>query len=196
MTSHQHAALEIRVPTARVRFSNLWWAGAALVVMSAAILAENHWYLNFVHVFAGILWTGIDLFVGFVLGPILRRVDLDIRRAIANRLMPITLFLMPTLAIVTTTAGWYLAEQGGYFELAYPDRWWLIAALVIVGILTVQGMLVITPINIWLNIQLVRGGFEGPRVDRMMRAYVWLIGSQGLMQILIVVVMSRFVTGI
>src|ERR1035437_6908786 len=35
-------------------------AVAALAVMIAAILGDNRWFLDFVHVMAGALWTGID----------------------------------------------------------------------------------------------------------------------------------------
>ena len=48
--------------------------------MVAAIALGNLWFLNFVHVSSSLLWTGVDLFMGFVLGPILRRVDLPVRR--------------------------------------------------------------------------------------------------------------------
>ena len=37
--------------------------------MVAVIASHRLWWLNFVHVFCGLLWTGIDLFMGFVLGP-------------------------------------------------------------------------------------------------------------------------------
>ncbi len=40
--------------------------------MIAAIVSGNIWFLNWVHVMCGVLWTGIDLFMGFVLGPVLR----------------------------------------------------------------------------------------------------------------------------
>jgi len=39
----------------------------------------NLWFLNFVHVLSSLLWTGVDLYMGFVLGPILRRLDLSRR---------------------------------------------------------------------------------------------------------------------
>ena len=42
-----------------IRAANLLWVGLALLVMSAAIASERHWLLNFVHVLAGVLWTGI-----------------------------------------------------------------------------------------------------------------------------------------
>jgi hypothetical protein len=52
------------------------------------IVADNLWFLDYVHVFSSLLWTGIDLFMGFVLGPILRRLDLPARREIMRRLTP------------------------------------------------------------------------------------------------------------
>jgi hypothetical protein len=43
--------------------------------------------------------------MGFVIGPVLRRLPLEARRAVISALIPRTLFLMPTLSIVTSTAG-------------------------------------------------------------------------------------------
>jgi hypothetical protein len=77
-----------------IRWRYLWWALSAVGVMIAAIIAGNIWFLDFVHVFSSLLWTGIDLFMGFVLGPILRRVDLPVRREIMRRLTPRTLLAL------------------------------------------------------------------------------------------------------
>jgi hypothetical protein len=89
-------------------------------------------FLDFVHVFSSLLWTGIDLFMGFVLGPILRRVDLPGRREIMRRLTPRTLFLMPTVSIISGTTGWFLAVQFGYFTLEWLAFGWVAAALILV----------------------------------------------------------------
>ena len=113
---------------------------AALAAMTAAILGSSSWFLNFVHVMAGALWTGIDLFMGFVVGPVLRRVSLDTRRAMIAGIIPRTLILMPTLSAITSTSGWFLAVRLGYLDLGYPQFWWVIAALAIVTVLTVQGL--------------------------------------------------------
>src|SRR6201998_4934306 len=88
--------------------------------MIAAIVIGNIWLLDFVHVFSTLLWTGVDLFMGFVLGPILRRVELPIRREIMRRLTPRTLFLMPTVSIISGTTAWFLAVQLGYAALDWP----------------------------------------------------------------------------
>jgi hypothetical protein len=54
-----------------------------------AMIASGHlWSLNFVHVFSVLLWTGIDRFMGFVLGPILRVVDISACKAVLLRLTP------------------------------------------------------------------------------------------------------------
>ena len=96
-----------------IRWRYLPWALAAIAAMIAVIVAGNIWLLDFVHVFSSLLWTGVDLFMGFVLGPILRRVDLSVRREIVRRLTPRTLFLMPTVSIISGTTGWFLAVAIG-----------------------------------------------------------------------------------
>src|SRR5438045_5069531 len=106
----------------------LWYVAAALAMMVAAIAIQNLWLLNFVHVFSSLLWTGIDLFMGFVLGPILRSVDISARREIVRRLTPRTLFLMPTISAISGTTGWFLATELGYLHLDWPAFGWVAAA--------------------------------------------------------------------
>ena len=178
-----------------IRATNLIWVALALAVMIAAINSDQPWFLNFVHVMAGVLWTGIDLFMGFVVGPVLRRVPLEARRAIVCRLMPRMLFLMPTLAVVTGTAGWYLARARGYLDLPYPAFAWVAAALAIVTVLTVQGTGILLPINLKVYFELRRPAPDGARIARLMRAYVRMVAVQGALQVAIIVVMARFVTG-
>src|SRR5580700_8714400 len=91
--------------------------------MTVAIASHDHWFLNFVHVICGVLWTGIDLFMGFVIGPILRKVGLSVRREIIVRLVPRTLFLMPALSIITGTTGWFLAQGSGPSRCSLAAVW-------------------------------------------------------------------------
>ncbi len=100
-----------------IRWRYLSWALLSIAGMVAAIAIKNLWLLDFVHVFSSLLWTGIDLFMGFVLGPILRRSEISVRREIMRRLTPRTLFLMPTISIISGTTGWFLTVQLGYTAL-------------------------------------------------------------------------------
>jgi len=179
-----------------VRWHDLWWVGAALAATVAAVWLQDIWFLNFVHVLAGLLWTGIDLFMGFVLGPILRHLDLPMRRALTLRLMPRMLFLMPTLAIVTGTAGWFLASDLGYLDLPWPQSAWVIAALVIIAILTVQGLGVLLPTNLCVCLELQKTSPDLDKITQWMRRYLFAVAFQGAMQIAIIAIMARFVSGL
>jgi hypothetical protein len=163
--------------------------------MIAAIISDNLWFLNFLHVFCGLLWTGIDLFMGFVIGPILRRVDISVRRAIAVRLTPQTLFLMPTLATITGTTGWYLAEDLGYLNLDWPQFGWVAAALALITLMTIQGFVYLLPTNLRVCFELQKADPDPARIADMMKRFFSAVALQGTMQILTIIIMTRFRTG-
>lgn len=175
-----------------------WYVLASVVALAAMVIAiefGSNWVLNFVHVMCGGLWTGIDLFMGFVIGPILRRLPLEARRAVISALVPRTLFLMPTLSIITATSGWFLAERTGFLDLNYPEFWWVVASLVIVAVLTVQGLGYLLPANLRIYFELQKPTPDLAMVARWMRVYFGVVASQGAMQIAIIIVMARFATG-
>jgi hypothetical protein len=180
---------------APLRLGYIVAAAGAFAVMTAAILGDSLWFLNFVHVMAGALWTGIDLFMGFVIGPVLRLVSLDTRRAVISGLVPRTLILMPTLSTITSTAGWFLAVRLGFLDLGYPEFWWVIAALAIVSVLTVQGLFYLLPMNLRLYFEILKDAPDREKLSRWMRTYVRVVGVQGCMLVAIIVVMARFATG-
>ena len=171
------------------------FAALALALMIAAILGDSLWFLNWVHVMAGALWTGIDLFMGFVIGPVMRRVSLDARRAMIAGIIPRTLVLMPTLSTITSTAGWFLAVRLGFLQLGYPEFYWVIAALAIVTVLTVQGLGYLLPMNLRLYFEIQKPAPDFDKLSRWMRGYVRVVAVQGTMQIAIIIVMARFATG-
>ena len=147
----------IKISESVIRWHYLPWALLAIAVMVAAIVADNLWFLDYVHVFSSLLWTGIDLFMGFVLGPILRRLDLPARREIMRRLTPRTLFLMPTVSIISGTSGWFLAVKLGYTGLEWPAYGWVAAALILVAVMTIQGLGFLTPVNVLVCLELQKG---------------------------------------
>jgi hypothetical protein len=168
---------------------------AAIAVMIAAIVSPSLWLLDFVHVMSGALWTGIDLFMGFVIGPVLRHVSFDTRRAMIAGIIPRTLILMPVLSTITSTAGWFLAVRMGFLDLGYPQFWWVIAALAIVTVLTVQGLGYLLPMNLKLYFEIQNAAPDHDKLRRWMRTYVRVVAVQGTMQVAIIVVMARFATG-
>jgi len=185
----------LAAPTVPSPLRPLYVAAAGFALMTAAILSPSLWFLDFVHVMSGVLWTGIDLFMGFVIGPVLRLVSLDTRRAMIAGIIPRTLILMPSLSTITSTAGWFLAARLGFLDLGYPQFWWVIAALAIVTVLTVQGLGYLLPMNLRLYFETLKDKPDPDKLKRWMRTYVRVVAVQGTMQIAIIVVMARFATG-
>lgn len=153
-----------------------WYVVAAVLALAMMVLAIQYgsdWLLNFLHVMTGALWTGIDLFMGFVVGLVLKRLPLDARRAVISGLVPRTLFLMPTVSIITSTTGWFLAKRMGFLNVGYPKFHWVIAALVIVTILTTQGTGILLPTNLRLYFELQKPNPDNAKIGRWMR---WFMG--------------------
>ncbi len=189
-------AIADTAPGPLIRWHYLGYVVLALALMTVAIASHDHWFLNFVHVICGVLWTGIDLFMGFVIGPILRKVGMSVRREIIVRLVPRTLFLMPTLSIITGTTGWFLAGDVGLLDVPWPQFGWVAAALVLVVLMTIQGIGYLLPTNLRVCIQLRQPDTDFVKVSRMMRNFFFAVGMQGTMQELTIVIMARFVTGL
>ncbi|MBI2854062.1 MAG: hypothetical protein HYX87_03965 [Chloroflexi bacterium] len=176
--------------TSVIRMANPVFVGAAIVLpggmLTYALVSGSLFFLNFVHIMTGALWTGIDLFMGFVLGPVLGGMDPASRAAIFKRLVPRMTFLMPVLAAVTTTAGLQLAGRLGY-SLTSPK---VIAALVITGILTVQGFGLLLPNEVRVFRQLLSDKPDIGLISRLGMRNARLGGVQGLFQIAIIFIMA------
>jgi hypothetical protein len=183
-------------PGRLIRWHYLGYCALALAVMTVAIASHERWSLNFVHVICGVMWTGIDLFMGFVIGPILRRVDPPVRREFTLRLMPKTLFLMPTLSIITGTTGWFLAKDLGFLDVPWPQFGWVATALALVVLMTVQGVGYLLPTNLRVCIELRRPDPDFAKISRMMRSFFVAVAVQGTMQVLTIIIMARFVSGL
>ena len=183
-------------PGSIIRWHYVWYVAAVFAMMIAAIVIQNLWLLNYVHVFSSLLWTEIDLFMGFVMGPILRRLDISARREIMRQLTPRTLFLMPTVSIVAGTTGWFLAVQLGYTALGWPEYGWVAAALLLVTLMTILGLGFLTPVNVFVCLELQKANADLTKISAWMRWYFYAVATQGTMQIAIIVVMTRFRTGV
>lgn len=162
-----------------------------LLPVGALIFALNFGsraVLNYVHILTGACWTGIDLFMGFVLGPVLGGMEPKDRASVFRRLVPKMTFLMPVLAAVTITSGISLAQQMGIFSLANP---WMVAALVIVALLTIQGFGLLLPNEIRVFQQLLSRTPDIEKISRLGMLNARLGGLQGILQLAIIFIMAN-----
>jgi hypothetical protein len=91
-----------------------------LALLAYAVTLGSLQFHTYVHVMAGVLWTGIDLFMAAALGPAVGGLEVDERAAFFSRLTPKTSFLLPSLAAVTIGSGITLALRfAGLFSHAH-----------------------------------------------------------------------------
>lgn len=167
-----------------------WWAWLFVIGFFVAYCAKQFLWLKYVHVFAAMAWTGTDLFLAVVLGPILRRSPLPLRVAVLRRVLPGVLFYMPVIAIVTVVAGWYLAMwKGAWVNPAmFP---WFVAALVLVGIMLCLAFGVIIPHNWKMFWEIESDNPDLERVKRLADRYRHAVTVIAACQILVIYVMIR-----
>ena len=174
--------------------TNIWIVipiGALIVeFLSASLLL-----LNYVHVFTAILWTGTDIFMAFLLGPVLRNVGLSTRKEIISWLMPKMVFYMPTVAAVTTTAGYFLASKVGLITLQPPVVYWVATVLIIVSAMFIMGLGILLPTNLRIYFEMKKSEPDMNRIQKLMKKYVKVVAIQTVMQFAIIFIMAEFSTG-
>jgi hypothetical protein len=169
-------------------------AGAVLAALVVAIAGNWLWALDFFHVAAGALWTGIDLFVGFVVGPIIARLPPPARLEFTVRFMPKMVLLMPTLVTITLAAGWQLARKMGNLTATSPEHPWVVASFVVVGVMATIAIGILEPANLGVLFELRKAEPDFALVGRLMRRFVYTAGVTGAMQVATLVIMSRLAT--
>jgi hypothetical protein len=169
--------------------------GAVLVALIVTIARNSQYGLDFFHVFAGALWISTDLLMGFIIGPIMRRLDIPARMVFAKNLMTKMMLVMPTAVICTLASGWQLTRVDGLFTTPYsPQHGWILAALIVVALLAIIAYAFLEPANIVVLMELRKPEPNGVLIGRMMQRFVYTAGILGILQLSIIVIMVRLAT--
>ena len=168
----------------------------AVIVAGLIITIAGNWLwaLVFYHVVGGGLWTGIDLFVGFVIGPILGRLSIPARAEFSARFMPMMVVIMPTVVLMTLASGFQLALGLGNLQSVSPNHGWLVASFVVVGVMATVALGILDPANIAVLFEMKKPHPNGELIARLMRRFVYAAGGTGAMQIATLVIMTRVAT--
>jgi hypothetical protein len=189
------AALPVARPTVKiVPLAGLPIAGLVIAGLVVAIATNSFWALDWYHVAGGGLWTGVDLFLGLVLGPIIGTMSIPSRIELSSRLMPKLVLLMPTLVTMTLGSGFQLARQLGNLEPGNPNHGWVVASYIVVGVMATIALGLLEPANIAVLFELRKPKPNGARIGRLMKVFIYTAGITGVMQIATLVIMTRIAT--
>jgi hypothetical protein len=161
----------------------------------AAIATNSLWALDFYHVAGGGLWTAIDLFLGLIIGPIMGTMSIPARVEFSTRLMPKMVLLMPTLVTMTLGSGFQLARLLGNLSANSPEHGWLVASYIVVGVMATIALGLLEPANIAVLFELRKPQPNGPRIERLMKVFIYTAGITGLMQVATLVIMTHVAAG-
>ena len=168
---------------------------AVFIALIVAIAADQLWPLMFLHVAFGAAWTIVDLFLGFVIGPLMHRLSIPARIELTVRLMPKMVLIMPTVVTVTLAAGWQLGRHMGFVDAGYYRHAWVVASYVVVGVMGVVALGLLEPANIAVLAELKRPQPRPAVIEKLMRRFVYAAGITGAMQIGILIIMTRLAAG-
>jgi hypothetical protein len=166
-----------------------------LALLIAGIAVSEPWPLQFLHVVGGATWTIIDLFLGFVLGPILGRMSIPARIELSTRLMPKMVLIMPTAVTVTLAAGWQLGTKLGTVQSSYALHGWVVASYIVVGVMAVVALGLLEPANIAVLVELRKRVPDPAVIERLMKRFIATAGITGLMQVGTFVIMTKLAAG-
>ena len=180
-----------RPPSTIVSLPTLVFVVPSLIFMLTAVVGGWLWALEFGHVAFGAGWTIIDLFLGFVLGPMMARMPIRARLEMITRLMPKISLLLPTLVTVTLVCGYQLALQLGTIYEPYVHHAWVVASFVIVGVMTIVALGVNEPTNLAVLFELRKPRPNLERIERLMKRFIWSAAILGSMQLGTLIIMAR-----
>ena len=165
----------------------------AIVVIGIvwAIKSDSRWALTWFHVAGGGLWTGVDLFFGLVLGPIIGRMSLQGRVELTARLMPKMVLIVPTLVTMTLAAGFQLARLNGYLDTSYPRHGWVVASMIVVAVMAVLAIGLLEPANLGVLFEMRKPQPDGLVIEKLMKRFIYCSGVIAAMQVATLIIMTR-----
>jgi hypothetical protein len=164
-------------------------------LLIAAIAANKLWPLEFFHVAGGAAWTIIDLFLGLVLGPIMGKMSVPARIEFTTKLMPKMVLIMPTVVTATLAAGWQLATYLGTNITSNPLHGWVVASMIVVGVMAILALGLLEPANVAVLFELKKPRPNPVIIERLMKRFLYSAGILGAMQVATLIIMTKLASG-
>jgi len=170
----------------------MWWVftmPAALIVILASGSLTG---LVYIHALSGVLWTGADIFMAVLFGPVLNRLEPPLRKRVTGYFLPRSLVYMFLMSVTCTTAGYYLAQRLGVTSGLSPLHGVFVAAAVFGIALFIQGVGFILPTNLRVYLEVEKEDPDLGKVQRLLRRFIYFVSMQAILQVAIMFVMALF----
>jgi hypothetical protein len=102
--------------------------------------------------------------------------------------------IMPTVVTMTLATGLQIALHLGTLGLQNETRNWLVASMIVVGIMAVIALGILEPANIAVLWEMNKPKPNPDIIGRMMKRFVYTAGITGVMQIATLIIMTRVAT--
>ena len=178
------------VPLRLLAFPVLVFVALIYVILDGGLFG-----LQFMHVVFGAAWTIVDLFMGFIIGPIMGSMSVQSRIELTAKLMPKMVVILPTLVTATLAAGWQLGVTMGTVDSDYINHNWMVASYIVVGIMAIVALGLLEPANIAVLIELKKPRPDPVVIQRLMKRFIYTSGVTGAMQIATLIIMVKIATG-
>ncbi|MEM0143460.1 MAG: hypothetical protein QXL94_05870, partial [Candidatus Parvarchaeum sp.] len=108
----------------KMEFKGLFKFGILSALLPALFLIivvsiRDYLLIDYIHVLSAALWLGCNLFMGFIFYRIIYDLEDREKIDITVRLLPLTMFFLPAITIVTVIAGYVLAFYVNLFSYSY-----------------------------------------------------------------------------
>ena len=96
------------------------------------VASGNLLLLDYIHVLIGAIWTGTDVFLGLIFNRVIKTLDGRTKYDISQRILPMSLYFIPSATILTPLAGMILAIKENAFNGLSTE---FIVSLFVIGII-------------------------------------------------------------
>jgi uncharacterized membrane protein SirB2 len=131
------------------------------------------------------------LFVGLAIGPIIGSMSPMARAEFSAKFMPKMVLIMPTVVTMTLASGLQLALIYGNLEPSRANHSWLVASMIVVGIMAVIALGILEPANITVLMEMRKDRPNPELIGKMMKRFIYTAGITGVMQVATILIMTR-----
>jgi hypothetical protein len=99
--------------------------------------------------------------------------------------------------VVTATlaAGWQLASYLGTNITANPLHGWVVASMIVVGVMAILALGLLEPANIAVLFELKKPRPNPAVIERLMKRFLYCAGVLGVMQVATLLIMTKLASG-